>query len=551
MTWKQKSYDAVPALSIRGPHLRRALRLVMLSWVFGAIWLACISGSQVRIFAGMLGFDDLAFGIMSAVPFVATFGQLVASLLIERTGLVKYQFMQFALVHRGLWLAVAAAGLLLPMPSSLAVVAVLAVLSVSWFTAALSGPPWLTWMGSLIPRRVRGRFFANRERLALGVISVTVLCVGLLMDIVYDPQGPAYQPTAMWAICAVFAVAALCGMADILIDRRVPEVLPAPSPEAQRRNEDPDAKLYNGQPAAGRAGVAGLRQLLHDLLIEPLSNRVFRSYVLFGATLAFSVTFSGWYIWLNAMDNLGFSSLATNSLFLVVGPLAGVCAARAWGRAVDRWGRRPVLILATIGSGLSIVPWLFVSRQTPAPDFALRGASWALSQLGQALGRQDWISPDAVLPVGAYLWSVLGCVIGGASWPGLSLAQTSIVLGFSEGTGRSRYIAASAVLISAGGAIGGFAGGWMTQSLTGLQHNPLAFGPFIWTNWHLSFAVAIAARLLAVFWLHGMPDPGATLVRAVARQITANAYSNISTRMFYRLRVFGWRRSGRPTGRRK
>jgi len=344
-------------------------------------------------------------------------------------------------------------------------------------------------------------------------------------------------------------VAALCGMVEILFYRRVPEVLPVPAPEAQQRNEDPDANPCKERSSPDRTGIAGLRQLLHDLLIEPLSNRVFRSYVLFGATLTFSVTFSGWYIWLNAMDTLGFSSLATNSLFLIIGPLAGVCAARAWGRAIDRWGRRPVLILATVGVGLSMVPWLFVSRQTPAPDFAMRSVSWALSQLGQALGRQDWITPDAVLPVGAYLWSVLGCIIGGGCWPGGNPPPTKNVLGVLESTGRSRDIAAP--LISAGGALGGLAGGWMTQSLTALQQHPLTFGPFAWTNWHLSFAVAIAARLLAMFWLHGMPDPGATPVRAVARQMSANAYNNIVTRMFYPLRVIGWRRSGRPTGKRR
>jgi MFS family permease len=549
MTWKHKSYDAVPALSVRGPDLRRAMRLVMLSWMFGAIWLSCISGSQMRVFAGMLGFGDFAFGLLAALPFIATLGQLVASLWIERTGLVKYQFMQFALIHRGLWLAVGLAGLLLPAPSAVAVVAALSIMGVSWFTAALSGPPWLTWMGSLLPRRIRGRFFANRERLALGTMCVTVLLVGLLMDIVYDPKGPVYQPVAMWTIFGVLAVSAICGMADILCYHRVPEILPVPSPEAQRRREDPDQQLYDGQPAPSPAGFARWRALLHDLLIEPLSNRVFRSYVLFGATLTFSVTCSGWYIWLNAMDNLGFSSLATNSLFLVVGPLAGIFAARAWGRAIDRWGRRPVLVLGTIGVALSLVPWLFVSRQTPAPDFAVRGASWALSHVGQAFGRQGWVSPETALPVGAYLWSVLACIIGGAAWPGVNVAQTSIVLGFSEGTGRSRYIAASAVLISVGGALGGLVGGVLTRSLGVLHQYPLTFGPVAWTNWHLSFVLAIAARLLAMFWLVGMPDAGATPVRAVARQISVNAYNNIVTTVFYPLRVFGWRRSGRPTGR--
>jgi MFS family permease len=549
MTWKHKSYDAVPALSVRGPHLRHAMKMVMLSWMFGATWLACISGSQMKIFSNMLGFGDFTFGLMAALPFIATLGQLGASLLIERTGLVKYQFMQFMLIHRSLWLAVGLTGLLLPAPSGIAIVAVLSIMGVSWFTGALGAPPWLTWMGSLLPRRVRGRFFANRERLALGTVSVTVLMVGLLMDIVHDPKGPAYQPAAMWAIFGILAVATICGMADILCYRHVPEILPVPSLDAQRRREDPDLQLYEGQPTVRPAGLDRWKLLLHDLLIEPLSNRVFRSYVLFGATVTFSVTCSSWYFWLNAMDNLGFSSLAANSLFMVIGPVAGIFAARAWGRAIDRWGRRPVLVLGTLCISLSVVPWLFVSRQTPAPDFAVRGASWALSHVGQAFGRESWVNPETALPIGAYLWSVLACIIGGAAWPGVNVAQTNIVLGFSEGTGKSRYIAASAVLISAGGALGGLVGGVMTRCLEGLQQHPIAFGPVAWTNWHLSFVLAIAARLLSMVWLYGMPDAGATPVRAVARQISVNAYNNIVTTVFYPLRVFGWRRSGRPTGR--
>ena len=35
----------------------------------------------------MLGFNDLAFGILGAIPFLATFGQLFATILMEQTGL--------------------------------------------------------------------------------------------------------------------------------------------------------------------------------------------------------------------------------------------------------------------------------------------------------------------------------------------------------------------------------------------------------------------------------------------------------------------------------
>ena len=100
MSWRTHSYEDVPALSIHGRHLRAAMRTGTLAWMFGIVWLACVSGSHVKVFARMLGFNDFAFGLMAAVPFLANFAQIVASVLIERTGLLKYQFLQCATLHR-------------------------------------------------------------------------------------------------------------------------------------------------------------------------------------------------------------------------------------------------------------------------------------------------------------------------------------------------------------------------------------------------------------------------------------------------------------------
>jgi hypothetical protein len=84
------------------------MRTTTVAWMFGVVWLACVSGSHVKVFARMLGFNDFAFGLMAAVPFLATFAQILASVLIERTGLLKFQFLQCATIHRLCWLAVAA-----------------------------------------------------------------------------------------------------------------------------------------------------------------------------------------------------------------------------------------------------------------------------------------------------------------------------------------------------------------------------------------------------------------------------------------------------------
>ena len=89
MSWRNKSYDEVPALSVRGRQLRQSLQTVTVAWMFGTVWMSCVAGSRLTIFARMLGFNNFHFGLLAAVPFVATLGQLVATVLIERTGLIR------------------------------------------------------------------------------------------------------------------------------------------------------------------------------------------------------------------------------------------------------------------------------------------------------------------------------------------------------------------------------------------------------------------------------------------------------------------------------
>ena len=535
MSWKQRSYNAVPALRVRGEPLRRSLRYVTVAWMFGVVWMSAASGSHFKILASSLGFNNFAFGLLATLPFLATFGQLVAALLIERTGLLKYQFIHCALIHRALWLLAAAIPLVLPIPSVLAVAVLLAVLTASWFLGALSAPAWITWMGTLVPRRVRGRYFAHRERLAMAVQIGVVIFLGVLMDAVYRPGGAAAVPRpVIWTISAVLAAGAVFGMVDILLFYRVPEVLPAP-PEA---------------PAAPGGSAGESPGLLRRFVLDPLADAAFRSYVLYGATMTFSLSVAGWFFWRNALENLRFSNLATNVLFLVIGPMAGIFSARRWGRSIDRWGRRPVLVICTIGASMSLFGWFLIARDLPTPSFLGRAITWASATVGGWVGRPEWAQAGTGAPVAAYLLAALCCLIGGATWSGISLAQTGIVLGFADGAGRSRYVAASSILISTGGMLGGLVGGALAEGLAGLQAHPIRWGPFLWNNWHATFAVALLARALTIYYLLRMPDPGAASARSLARYMGVNVYNGLSSRLFYALRVFGWQQPLRASNAR-
>jgi len=531
MAWRSRKYEVLPALSVRRGELRRSLRTVTIAWMFGVVWMSLVSGAQFVALGRLLGFSEFHFGLLGALPYMATGGQLLATRLIERTGLQKHLFLVCATVSRLLWLVVAAIPLVVRVPSAWAVAMMIVVLAGVYFLDAMAVPAWFTWMGYLIPRRIRGRYFAFRNRLSQCVQIVVVILAGVVLDRSIRPGAgftPAEQPLLLWTVCMVFAVAALFGALDILLFRRIREVLPS---------------VY---------GPAGPPVVSRRRMMDAWGDRVFRHYAIYGAVFTFTISVSTWYFWRNCTQNLGFSNLATNVLFLVVTPVVGILSSPLWGRIIDRWGRRPVLILAGVGTAVGVVPWLLASPKLANPAFIVDGANWLARHVGALFGRSDWSWLSYEDPVSSYLIALCGVAVAGFSWTGLALAQTGVVLGFADGRGRSRYVAASSFLISIGGILGGLVGGTVTQAFSHLQSRPIILGPFVWNNWHLTFMLAIAGRLLALISLKGMPDPGSASVRNLLRFAGANIYNNFRTRAFSPLRAFGWRRwnrASRPDGR--
>ncbi len=506
MKWKYRSFEILPALRFRGRPLRGALRTVTVAWMFGVVWMSCISGSQMTLFCRLLGFQQYHFGILAAIPFAATYAQLIAAAIIERTGLRKYMFIVNACIQRLLWVAIAATPLLLGRGHA-AIAIFMALYGLAAVLAHLSSPPWTSWMSDLIPRRIRGRYFANRSLWTIPIQIVVVFSAGIVLDLATTKNAPleiARQPLLLGTICGLFVVGAVFGVTDILLFLRIREIAtPAllSGPEGQ------------GEPKAG----------LVTALLEPIrvvarsyGDRVFRNYALYGAVIAFSMTVSDQYFWLNALEEVGYSKLGTNLVFMVCGAVSYLLVARMWGRLIDRWGRRPILILATAGTVLSPLGWFFI--------------------------------PAANLPL-AYLIGVISCLIGGMTWGAVSLGQVGIVMGFSETKGRSYYIAAAAVVAAVGGVFGGLAGGGIAYALRGLQDSPLHLGPFHWNNYHATFLASMLLRGGAILFLVGMPDPGARPLREMMRQVRFDAYSNVMTRLFWPLRAVGQRRGQRAAER--
>ncbi len=554
MSLRHRSYEVLPALSVRKAELRRSLRLVTAAWGLGIIWMTCISGSWMNSFRRMLGFDDFHFGLMQALPFIATFWNLPSTVLIERTGLRKYLFISCMVISRALWLLVAVILVLVP-PGPVAIWMVLIVLLTCWSLSALGMPAWFSWMGDLIPRRIRGRYLATRQRVTRLLQFPIAIGLAIFMDRVIDdalPFTPEAQPALRWALFGLFVAAAVFGTLDVLMFLRLREVTPTTPAEPRR----PAVNIsVAGSPRPGIAGAiahAG-RYLLaaaNELLVVPLRDRVFRRYVLYGATAMFAMAVGGPFYIRNMRENLGFSHLALNVMFMLLGPLVSILAIKRWGRLIDRWGRRPMLMLATALAVFGVAPYFFASKYTPSPQFvsdavngvagaAGGGVAWLAARLGASVEWSHWrlIPPGA--PVGAWLICSTTIFFGFVGWTGVMLGQQGIILGFADGAGRSKYVAAHSVLVGVGGVLGGLVGGLVADGIYNASwYRPLRFGVFEWNHWHATFVLSMLARMLAFYWVIGMPDPGARRVRDMVRTIGIEMYNLTAARLFYPWRLF-------------
>ena len=242
--------------------------------------------------------------------------------------------------------------------------AFLLVIGLSWVAGQMVIPAWVSWMADLVPSRIRGRYFSGRTQLGQLVGLGVTLATGLVMDLATEAGPAVLQRTMAIAI----GIAGLAGIIDFLFFIGVQP--------AVHRPPDPRVSLWK-------------------LLRAPLANRNFRRFLGFSATLTFATGYVGQFVWLYVFDVMGCSN-AQGNLLLVVMPLIILIACTPfWGRLLDRFGRKPLLVIA----GLLIVPgslgWIFMARDP-----------WW------------WWYPLIVLVT--------------AAWPGIELTQFNILLGLRE-----------------------------------------------------------------------------------------------------------------------
>ena len=432
----------------------------MVAWLFGSVWLYLTTGAVFTRFAKLLDMPKFGYGLLAAVPFAGALLQLPVSYFITRYGHRKIIFITVGAVHRLLWLPIAAIPWLLPAGWQWR--GLLALFTLMWVAGQMLGPVWVSWMADLVPGRIRGRYFTRRSQLGQLVGVIVTLLAGYALD-------HAAPPVLLKVVCLTFGVSALFGFVDFLFFVKIPDV--------QRVKPNPEVRIW-------------------EMLRAPLRDRNFLRFLGFTTTLTFAVGYVGQFAWLYMFDVARMSNTEANAMLVVMPLVILMLSGPMWGRLLDRFGRKPILVIA----GLLILPgsigWIFISRE-------------------------HWV------------WGYVLIVIATAAWPGIEAGNFNILLSLSDAAdGRasgSAYVAINSTACAVAGVLSGLFGGAVAQALGDWRTTILGY-PLTYHG--VLFIISSVFRLAAVFWLIRFQDHRAATARTALRYLGTNLYSNLQQAVF-------------------
>ncbi len=312
-SWRRYQAPRSAQCERTGSTLRHDLRAIVGDGAAYSVMVG-IGETYVPAFVLALGLGGIAAGMVATLPVLLGGGlQLISPWAVRRLG------------SRRLWVVMCARCQAI----SLLLLAALALFQVRWswpiFLLATfywagglaTGPAWNTWVESIVPRRIRARFFAGRVRISQASIMAGLLLGGFLLNTI-DAAAAAQLFALLFTVAAVARLASASCLAS--------------------QSEPRDAETDSDEVGL-LATLASLRRNANTgLLVYLLAVQV-------------AVYTSGPYFSPYMLSELGLSYLQFVTL-IGLAFVGKVLALSAWGSFANRFGVRRLLWVG----GLGIVP---------------------------------------------------------------------------------------------------------------------------------------------------------------------------------------------------
>ncbi|MFI5315380.1 MAG: MFS transporter [Myxococcota bacterium] len=179
--------------------LRRDLALVHTDSIAASIMVGT-GETYLAAFALALGLGDIVAGYVASGPLLAgSVLQLVSPWGVRRFGSHRRWVVLCALLQAASFIPLTIAALV----GRLSAFGLLAIATLYWATGMMTGTAWNTWVGTLIPKSLRSRFFARRSRVGQLAVLGGLLAGGVILHA--GEQGERH----LLAFASLFAIAGL------------------------------------------------------------------------------------------------------------------------------------------------------------------------------------------------------------------------------------------------------------------------------------------------------------------------------------------------------
>jgi MFS family permease len=427
------------ARRVRGAALRASLGTSVAEGAAAEVVGACAGGAVLTGWALYLGASPATIGLLGALPLAAQVVQTPAAWLTQRVGPKRVGVVAIG-ASRLVWAPLIALPFL-QLPAATGLAWLVWIVAVSAVLAVVGNNAWTTWMGELVPDQVRGRFFSRR----MIYLSVSGTLASLGAGVALDALGPrGWHGETLAALAALACVAGLVSI-----------------------------RLLLGQPDPGRrprdAGP-GWRSIVGSL--RDRQARPFLGYLLWwNAAVGLSASFFSFHMLGNL--KMGFALTAVHGIVVAA---VRILSAPMWGRLVDRFGGRPVLVLSSFGIAAVPAIWLFAT-------------------------------PERLWPI------AFEAVLAGALWGGHGIAVFDLSIGLSPERERPFHLAAFATASGAGFAAASTLAGFLAYARP--LHLDL-LGPG-WMEVHVLFLLSALGRAAAATLGLRIHEPAARGVLDMAR----------------------------------
>lgn len=306
--------------------VEHAIRLSYMQAMISAIYVASTGGMFIIGYALKLGANNVQIGLMSTVPMLCVVVQLFSSMLVEK-GISRRKMTIWAgLLNVFGWVLVISLPYALAHASAEArITALIAVLALVTAFAFISGNARASWVGDLIPAQNRGMFFGRMTMYAGMIGAVFAIIEGKLLDHLKLMGISAFN----W----LFLFGMVFGLVNMLL------FLPQADVPVRRHESSHN---YLAMVRDTFANKPLMIVMLYALIwsLQAMAGPFYATYLLRDLKMPF----------------LGFgilNGLATVTMLL---------SSPFWGRIVDRYGARPVLMACTAVAAPVPLVWIWLTN---------------------------------------------------------------------------------------------------------------------------------------------------------------------------------------------